>query len=94
MKDADNESHGVNEVYVNANSCHLAEPAEIPALHRTRRWWRSPGTRTGRCRDHRPPQGTDAYLAHLARSYAVRLATFDLAFAKLQADVADLIPAG
>lgn len=26
------ERHGVNEVHVNANSCHLAEPAEAPAL--------------------------------------------------------------
>ena len=39
-------------------------------------------------------QVTDAYLAHLARSYSSRLATFDQAFAKLHADVADLISAG
>jgi len=39
-------------------------------------------------------QVTDAYLAHLARSYSARLATFDQALAKLHADVADLIPAG
>jgi uncharacterized protein len=38
-------------------------------------------------------QVTDAYLAHLARSYSARLATFDQALAKLHADVADLIPA-
>lgn len=37
-------------------------------------------------------QVTDAYLAHLARSYSARLATFDQALAKLHADVADLIP--
>lgn len=36
-------------------------------------------------------QVTDAYLAHLARSYSARLATFDQALAKLHADVADLI---
>ncbi len=36
---------------------------------------------------------TDAYLAHLARSYSARLATFNQALAKLHADVADLIPA-
>jgi hypothetical protein len=36
----------------------------------------------------------DAYLAHLARSYSARLATFDPALAKLHVDVADLIPAG
>ncbi len=42
-------------------------------------------------------QVTDAYLAHLAhlaRSYSARLATFDQALAKLHADVADLIPVG
>jgi predicted nucleic acid-binding protein len=39
-------------------------------------------------------QVTDAYLAHLARSYSARLATFDQALAKLHADVVDLIPAG
>ena len=39
-------------------------------------------------------QVTDAYLAHLARSYSARLATFDQALAELHADVADLIPAG
>jgi toxin-antitoxin system PIN domain toxin len=39
-------------------------------------------------------QVTDAYLAHLARSYAARLATFDQALAKLHTDVADLIPVG
>ena len=38
-------------------------------------------------------QVTDAYLAHLARSYSARLATFDQALAKLHPDVADLIPA-
>jgi toxin-antitoxin system PIN domain toxin len=37
-------------------------------------------------------QVTDAYLAHLARSYSARLATFDEALAKLHIDVADLIP--
>jgi toxin-antitoxin system PIN domain toxin len=37
-------------------------------------------------------QATDAYLAHLARSYSSRVATFDQALAKLHADVADLIP--
>ena len=36
-------------------------------------------------------QVTDDYLAHLARSYSARLATFDQALAKLHADVADLI---
>lgn len=39
-------------------------------------------------------QVTDAYLAHLARSYSARLATFDQALAKLHEDVADLIPVG
>jgi uncharacterized protein len=39
-----------------------------------------------------PRQVTDAYLAHLARSYSARLATFDQALAKLHADVTDLIP--
>lgn len=39
-------------------------------------------------------QVTDAYLAHLARSYSARLATFDLALAKLHTDVADLIAVG
>jgi toxin-antitoxin system PIN domain toxin len=39
-------------------------------------------------------QVTDAYLAHLARSYAARLATFDQALAKLHPDVADLVPVG
>jgi len=39
-------------------------------------------------------QVTEAYLAHLARSYSARLATFDQALARLHADVADLIPAG
>jgi uncharacterized protein len=39
-------------------------------------------------------QVTDAYLAHLARSYSARLATFDQALAKLHADVTDLIPTG
>ena len=37
-------------------------------------------------------QVTDAYLAHLARSYSARLATFDQALAKLHGDVASLIP--
>jgi toxin-antitoxin system PIN domain toxin len=37
-------------------------------------------------------QVTDAYLAHLARSYEARLATFDQALAKLHQDVADLVP--
>jgi uncharacterized protein len=37
-------------------------------------------------------QVNDAYLAHLARSYSARLATFDQALAKLHADVTDLIP--
>jgi uncharacterized protein len=36
-------------------------------------------------------QVTDAYLAHLARSYSARLATFEQALAKLHPDVADLI---
>jgi toxin-antitoxin system PIN domain toxin len=39
-------------------------------------------------------QVTDAYLAHLARSYSARLATFDQALARLHADVADLVLAG
>jgi hypothetical protein len=39
-------------------------------------------------------QVTDAYLAHLARSYSARLVTFDQALAKLHSDVADLIAAG
>ena len=39
-------------------------------------------------------QVTDAYLAHLARSYSARLATFDQALAKLHPDVADLIQTG
>lgn len=39
-------------------------------------------------------QVTDAYLAHLARSYLARLATFNQALAKLHPDVADLIPTG
>jgi uncharacterized protein len=34
-------------------------------------------------------QVTDAYLAHLARSYSTRLATFDQALAKLHEDDAD-----
>lgn len=38
-------------------------------------------------------QVTDGYLAHLARSNAARLATFDQALARLHADVADLISA-
>ena len=37
-------------------------------------------------------QVTDAYLAHLARSYSARLVTFDQALAKVHPDVADLIP--
>jgi len=37
-------------------------------------------------------QVTDAYLAHLARTRASRMATFDMGLAKLHADVADLIP--
>lgn len=36
-------------------------------------------------------QVTDAYLAHLARSYSARIATFDQALAKLHADVAEVI---
>jgi uncharacterized protein len=39
-------------------------------------------------------QVTDAYLAHLARSYSARLATFDQALAKLHPDVAELVPSG
>ena len=39
-------------------------------------------------------QVTDVYLAHLARSYSARLATFDQALAKLHPDVAHLIPTG
>jgi uncharacterized protein len=39
-------------------------------------------------------QVTDAYLAHLARSYSARIATFDQALAKLHPDVAELVPAG
>jgi uncharacterized protein len=39
-------------------------------------------------------QVTDGYLAHLARSYSARLATFDQALAKLHTDVADLIATG
>ena len=38
-------------------------------------------------------QVTDAYLAHLARTRGGRLATFDHGLAKLQEDVADLVPA-
>ena len=38
-------------------------------------------------------QVTDAYLAHLARSYSARLATLDQVLAKLHTDVAGLIPA-
>ena len=37
-------------------------------------------------------QVTEAYLAQLARGHQARLATFDLALAKLHADVADLVP--
>jgi len=37
-------------------------------------------------------QVTDAYLAQLARARRSRLATFDQALAKLQADVAELVP--
>jgi uncharacterized protein len=37
-------------------------------------------------------QVTDAYLAQLARTRRARLATFDQAFAKLHADVAELVP--
>jgi toxin-antitoxin system PIN domain toxin len=37
-------------------------------------------------------QVTDAYLAHLARVRGGRLATFDQGLAKLQADIADLVP--
>lgn len=37
-------------------------------------------------------QVTDAYLAHLARSRGGRLATFDQGLARLQHDVADLVP--
>jgi len=37
-------------------------------------------------------QVTDAYLAHLARVRAGRLATFDQGLAKLHADIADLVP--
>ena len=37
-------------------------------------------------------QVTDAYLAHLARARAARLATFDQAMAKLHGDVAKLVP--
>jgi uncharacterized protein len=39
-------------------------------------------------------QVTDAYLAHLARSRAGRLATFDHGLAKQHDDVADLLPVG
>ena len=35
---------------------------------------------------------TDAYLAHLARSYSSRVATFDQALATLHAGVANMIP--
>jgi toxin-antitoxin system PIN domain toxin len=38
-------------------------------------------------------QVTDAYLAHLARVRASRLATFDQGLAKLHPDVAELVPA-
>jgi toxin-antitoxin system PIN domain toxin len=38
-------------------------------------------------------QVTDAYLAQLARARGARLATFDQGFAKLHADVVDLLPA-
>jgi toxin-antitoxin system PIN domain toxin len=37
-------------------------------------------------------QVTDAYLAQLARAHGGRLATFDQGFAKLQFDVAELVP--
>jgi uncharacterized protein len=37
-------------------------------------------------------QVTDAYLAQLARAHGSRLATFDLALAKLHHDVAELVP--
>ena len=37
-------------------------------------------------------QVTDAYLAHLARSYGARLATFDQGLAKLHTDIAELVP--
>ncbi len=37
-------------------------------------------------------QVTDAYLAQLARARGSRLATFDLAMAKLHNDVVDLVP--
>jgi predicted nucleic acid-binding protein len=37
-------------------------------------------------------QVTDAYLAQLARAHGGRLATFDQGFAKLQLDVAELVP--
>ncbi len=37
-------------------------------------------------------QVTDAYLAELARARGSRLATFDLAMAKLHNDVVDLVP--
>jgi toxin-antitoxin system PIN domain toxin len=37
-------------------------------------------------------QVTDAYLAHLARARASRLATFDQGLAKLHPDVAELVP--
>jgi predicted nucleic acid-binding protein len=39
-------------------------------------------------------QVTDAYLAHLARTYDGRLATFDRGLAKLHTDVADLLAVG
>ncbi len=37
-------------------------------------------------------QVTDAYLAQLARAREARLATFDVALAKLHDDVADIVP--
>ncbi|MBD0293556.1 MAG: PIN domain-containing protein [Jiangellaceae bacterium] len=37
-------------------------------------------------------QVTDAYLAHLAKAHAGRLATFDRGLSKLRDDVTDLVP--
>jgi hypothetical protein len=31
MKVTEIEMHGVNEAHVNANSCHMTEPTEVPA---------------------------------------------------------------
>src|ERR1039457_4255846 len=66
------ERHGVNEVHVNANSCHLAEPAEAPALPRTRtrRRRRSPVSGLRSCLDDGRPASDRAPGDATARSGA------------------------